>query len=169
MLRVLALVALAALLLAPGPADAHVAGVERAVFEAPELPAVAEATAPTQFFVADQSTDFAWPVVLIALLAAGALVRWRSRKLVAGILVLLVAVLGVEAALHSVHHALGGQPATCPTASIAGHLHGTTVVVLAVEGPVLRVGTVAAPSDPLLASLLSVDQPQPRAPPAALA
>ncbi len=169
MLRILAILALAASILAAGPAYAHVGSAERAVFEAPELPLSSEAAGPTQLLVAGDRTDFPWPIVLIALLAAASLVRGRSRRLVAAVLILLIAVLGAEAAVHSVHHAHGGQPVACPTASIAAHLDGTTVVALALDEPVQRVGTAAIPSDPILASLRSLDPSQPRAPPFALA
>jgi hypothetical protein len=169
MLRVLAMLALAAFVLAAGPADAHVGGAERAVFEAPELPAVSEVSAPTQFLVAGRSTDFPWPIALIVLLAAVTLTRRRSRGLVAAVLVLLIAILGVEAAVHSVHHAPGGQPVACPTASVAAHLDGTTVVALTLDEPVHPVGTAAVLSGPLLDSLRSLDPSQPRAPPFALA
>ncbi len=169
MLRVLAILALAASILAAGPADAHVGSTERAAFEAPELPAAAEATGPAQFFIAGDSTDFPWPVAVMALLATAALVRRRSRGLVAAILVLLIAVLGVEAAVHSVHHAVGDQPEACPTAAVAAHLDGTTVAALALDEPVHSVGNAAIPCDPLLASFRSLDPSQPRAPPFALA
>jgi hypothetical protein len=169
MLRVLAMLALAAFVLAAGPADAHVGSAERAVFETPELLAASEATSPPQFFVAGDSTDFRWPISLIALLTALALIRRRSRRLVAAVLVLLIAVLGVEAAVHSVHHASGGQPVACPTASVAAHLNGTTVAMLALDEPVHPVGTATDPSGSHLASLRSLDPSQPRAPPFALA
>ncbi len=169
MRRVLAILSLAASILASAPADAHVGSVERAAFEAPELTTVAEAPGPTQFLIAGDSTDFPWPAAVMALLAAAALVRRRSRGLVAAILILLVAVLGVEAAVHSVHHTLGGQPEACPIASVAAHLNGTTVVALTLDEPVHPVGTAAVPSDPLLAAFRSLDPSQPRAPPFALA
>jgi hypothetical protein len=169
MLRVLAILALAASILTSAPADAHVGNAERAAFEAPELTTVAEATGPAQFFIAGGSTDFPWPIAVMAFLAAAALVRRRSRRLVAAILVLLIAILGVEAAVHSVHHGVGGQPVTCPTASVAAHLHGTTVVALALDEPVHPVGTAAVPSELLLASFRSLDPSRPRAPPFALA
>jgi hypothetical protein len=169
MLRVLAMLAVAAFVLAAGPADAHVGSAERAAFEAPELPAVSEASAPTQFLVAGRSIDFPWPIALIVLLAAATLTRRRSRGLVAAVLVLLIAILGVEAAVHSVHHAPGGQPVACPTASVAAHLDGTTVVALTLDEPVHPVGTAAVLSGPLLDSLRSLDPSQPRAPPFALA
>src|SRR6185369_3345036 len=102
MLRVLAMLALAAFVLAEGPADAHVGSAERAAFEAPELPAASEASGPTQFLVAGRSTDFPWPIALIVLFAAATLTRRRPRGLVAAVLVLLIAILGVEAAVHSV-------------------------------------------------------------------
>jgi hypothetical protein len=169
MLRVLAMLALAAFVLAAGPADAHVGSAERAVFEAPELPAVSEASGPTQLLVAGRSTDLPWPIALIVLLAAATLTRRRSRGLVAAVLVLLIAILGVEAAVHSVHHAAGGQPVACPTASVAAHLDGTTVVALTLDEPVHPVGTAAVLSGPLRDSLRSLDPSQPRAPPFALA
>jgi hypothetical protein len=169
MLRVLAMLALAAFVLAAGPADAHVGSAERVAFEAPELPAASEAAGPTQFLVAGGSTDFPWPIALIVLFAAATLVRRRSRGLVAAVLVLLIAILGVEAAVHSVHHAPGGQPVACPTASVAAHLDGATVVALTLDEPVHPVGTAAVLSGPLLDSLRSLDPSQPRAPPFALA
>ena len=138
MLRVLAMLALAAFVLASGPADAHVGSAERVAFEAPELPAASEAAVPTQLLIANGSTEFPWPLTLIALLAAAALVRRRSRGLVAAVLVLLIAILGVEAAVHSVHHAPGSQPVACPTASVAAHLDGTTVVALTWTSPSTR-------------------------------
>jgi hypothetical protein len=63
---------------------------------------------------------------------------------------------------------LGSDPVACPTASIAGHLDGTTVVVLALDEPIHRIGAIAAPSDPLLGSVRPLDPSQPRAPPAPL-
>jgi hypothetical protein len=169
MLRVLAMLAVAAFVLAAGPADAHVGSAERTVFEAPELPAASEASGPTQLLAADRSTDFPWPIALIVLLATATLTRRRCRGLVAAVLVLLIAILGVEAAVHSVHHAPGGQLAACPTASIAAHLDGTTVVALTLDEPVHPVGTAAVQSGPLLDSHRSLDPSQPRAPPFALA
>jgi hypothetical protein len=168
MLRNLAFIALAASLLAPGPADAHNGGVERAAFEAPQLPAPSVPTAPHHVLVAGDPADISWPIALTVLLAAAALARRRSRGLVAAVLVLLVATFGIEAAVHSVHHAPGSDPVACPTASIAAHLHGTTVVALAFDEPIHRVDAAAAPSDPLLASLRSLDPSQPRAPPFSL-
>ena len=171
MLRILGLLALAILLLAPGPAAAHIGSAERTAFEAPELlPSASEAAGPTHFLVAGNATDFPWPIALIALLAGAALARRRTRRLVAAVLALLIAILGVEAAVHSVHHAVDGhQPIACPTASIAAHLHGTTVVAPPLDQPIHQVGTVAPSSDPLLAALRSLDPSQPRAPPFALA
>src|SRR6185436_8199959 len=119
--------------------------------------------------VAGRSTDFPWPIALIVLFAAATLTRRRPRGLVAAVLVLLIAILGVEAAVHSVHHAPGGQPVACPTASVAAHLDGTTVVALTLDEPVHPVGTAAVLSGPLLDSLRSLDPSQPRAPPFALA
>ncbi len=165
--RVLMLLALAAAVVVSGAAEAHVGVVEHTAFEAPELPASA-AAAPAQFLAGDP-TGFPWPILLMALLAAAALAHRRSRRLVAVGLIVLVAILGVETAVHSVHHALGPQPVACPTASVAAHLHGTAVVALALEQPIHRVGTAAATSDPLLASLRSLDASHPRAPPTALA
>jgi hypothetical protein len=163
MLRVLALVALTALLLAPGPVNAHIGGVDPAVFEAVAPPTPSETTNLHHVLVGGRATDAPWPIALLVLLAAVALARQRPRRVVATVLVLLVAILGLEAAVHSVHHALGGDdPVACPTASIAAHLHGTTVVALAV---VAQVGAVAAPSDPLLALFRPFDPSQPRAPP----
>jgi len=169
MLRVLAMLALAAFVLAAGPADAHVGSAERAAFEAPELPAVSEVALPSQFLIADGSIEFPWSLALIALLAAAALVRRRSRELVAGVLAVLIAILGVEAAVHSVHHSLGDNPVACPTASVAAHLDGTTVVALTLDEPVHPVGTAAVLSGPRLDALRSLDPSQPRAPPFALA
>lgn len=168
MLRILAIIAVAASLLAPGPADAHNGGVEPAVFEAPQLPAPSVPTGGQHVLVAGDPADVPWPIALMVLLAAAALARRRSRGLVAAVLVLLVATFGIEAAVHSVHHAPGSDPVACPTASIAAHLDGTTVVALAVDEPIQRVGASAAPSNPLLASLRSLDPSQPRAPPFSL-
>jgi hypothetical protein len=168
MLRVLALLALAAVVLVAGPADAHVGGAERAAFEAPELPAPFAASTPTHFLIAGDAAGFPWPLVLMALLAGATLARQRSRRLVAAGLVLLLAILAVEAAVHSVHHALGREPVACPTASVAAHLDGTTVAAPALDQPIHRVGAVAAASDLLLASLRSLDATHPRAPPTPL-
>src|ERR1700704_1386431 len=107
MLRVLAIIAVAASLLASGLADAHVGGVERAVFEAPPPPVPSEAGAQHHVLVAGDAADVPWPIAPTVLLAAAALARRRSRGLVAAVLVLLVAIFGVEATVHSVHHALG--------------------------------------------------------------
>ena len=165
MLRVLAIIALAASLLAAAPADAHVGGVERAVFEAPELPTPAEPIGPLTVLGVDDQANVPWPIALVALLAAAGLVRRRSRRLVVAALVLLVAIFTVEAAVHSVHHALGHDPVACPTASIAAHLDGTTVAALALDEPIHRVGAITAPSEPRIDSLRSIDPSQPRAPP----
>jgi len=165
MLRVLAISAVAAFLLAPGPVGAHVGSIEPAVLEAPAPLTPSETTNLHHVLVAGHATDLPWPIALMALLAAAALTRRRSRRLVAAVLALLIAILGVEAAVHSVHHALGGDPVACPTASIAAHLHGTTVVALAAEEPIKQVGAVATPSDQLIASFRPLDPSQPRAPP----
>jgi hypothetical protein len=167
MQRALALFAATVLLLAAGPVDAHVGGAERAAFEAPELLPIAQHAGAAQLFVAGDASDLSWPLAVIAALAATLLIRRRSRRLFAAILVLLIAVLGVEVAVHSVHH--GGQPVACPTASIAAHLHGTTVVALALDQPLHPIGAAAVQADPLLTSLRSLDASQPRAPPFALA
>jgi len=134
MLRPLALLVLAAAVLIAGPADAHVGSVERSALEAPELPAPAAVYA-SQLLVAGDATGFPWPVVLIALLAVAAVASRRSRRVVAAALTLLLAVMAVEAAVHSVHHVAGANPVACPTASIAAHLDGTTVVALASTSP----------------------------------
>jgi hypothetical protein len=167
MLRVLAIIAVAASLLASGPADAHVRGAEPAVFKAAPTSLPSEATAQHHVLVARDAADVPWPIALTVLLAVAALARRRSRRLVAAVLALLVALFGVEAAVHSVHHAAGSDPVACPTASIAGHLHGTTVVAPALEQPIHLVGVVAVPADPLLSPLRSLDPSQPRAPPSA--
>jgi len=169
MLRILAILAVTACVLAAGPADAHVGPAERVVFEAPDLPAASHATGPNQFLVAGDATEFPWQPALIALAASLALVRRRSRAVIAAALVVLIAVLAVEAAVHSVHHSLGSDPVACPTASVAAHLDGTTVAALALDQPVYLVGAAAVRSAPLLASLRSLDPSQPRAPPFALA
>ena len=168
MLRTLVLLVLAASVLVAGSADAHVGGLERAAFEAPELPAQAVTSSPTHFLIAGDATSFPWPMVLMALLAATALGRRRSRQLVAAGLVVLLAVLGVEAAIHSVHHAPGSEPVACPTASMAAHLDGTEAVSPAVDLPIDHVGAVAATSAPRVAALRSLDASHPRAPPAPL-
>jgi len=167
MLPPLALLVLAATVLIAGPADAHVGSVERSAFEAPELPAPAAAYA-SQLLVAGDATGFPWPVVLIALLAVAAVARPRSRRVVAAVLTLFLAVMAVEAAVHSVHHVAGANPVACPTASIAAHLDGTTVVALALDEPIHRVGALTAPTEPLLGSLRSLDASNPRAPPVPL-
>ena len=167
MLRALALLAATVLLLAAGPVDAHIGGAERAAFEAPELLPTSQPAGPVQLFVAGDAGDFSWPLAVIAALATILLIRRRSRRLLAAILVLLIAVLGVEAAVHSVHH--GGEPVACPTASIAAHLHGTTVVALALDQPLHPIGAATVQAAPLLTSLRSLDPSQPRAPPFALA
>lgn len=146
MLRVVALLAVAACVLVSGPADAHVAGIDGVAFP----------------------TGLPWPIVLLALLGSVALARPRARKLVAALLVFAIAILGMEAAVHSVHHGLGHDPVACPTASTALHLHGTTAVALAVEEPIHPVGSVAVTSAPRLVSLCSLDASHPRAPPVPL-
>jgi len=168
MLRVLALVALAASLCVGGPADAHVGGIERAVFEAPQFPPPSEPAASHHLLVAREGPDIPWLIAVIVLLAAVALAPRRSRGLVGAALVLLVAIFGVEAAVHAVHHTLGGDPVACPTASIATHLDGTTVVALALDEPIQPVGAATTQPGPLLASLRSLDPSQPRAPPSSL-
>jgi hypothetical protein len=168
MLRVLAIVAVAASLLAARPADAHLGGVERVAFEAPQLPAPMAPTGPQHVLVAGDTGGIPWPVALMVLLAAAAFARRRSRGLVAAVLILLVATFGVEAAVHSVHHAPGGDPVACPTASIAAHLDGTTVIALPLDEPIQQVGAATAQPASLLTSLRSLDPSQPRAPPSPL-
>ena len=167
MLRVVAMLVLAASVLIAGPADAHVGPIERSAFEAPELPARAAASA-SQLLAAGDATGVPWPVVLVTLLAAAALAVRRSRRVVAVALTVLLAIMAVEAAVHSVHHGTGAGPVACPTASIAAHLDGTTVAVLALDEPVHRVGALTALTEPLLASLRSLDASNPRAPPSPL-
>jgi hypothetical protein len=173
MLRVVAMLALAASLLAVGPADAHVGGGDLAKLEAlrlppqPEHPSLSDSTGSPATLAPDR-VDAPWPIALAALLAAASLSRRRSRRLVVVALAALVAISGVEAAVHSVHHALGDDPVACPTASFAAHVDGTTVAALALDGPIHRIGTVPAPSDPLLAAPRSLDPSQPRAPPTPL-
>jgi hypothetical protein len=106
---------------------------------------------------------------VIAVAASLALGRRRARAVIAAALVVLIAVLAVEVAVHSVHHSLGSDPVACPTASVAAHLDGTTVAALALDEPVSVVGAAAVRPEPLLASLRSLDPSQPRAPPLALA
>jgi disulfide bond formation protein DsbB len=118
--------------------------------------------------VAGDSTGFPWPIVLIALLAAAALARRRSRRIVAAALTVLLAIMTVEAAVHSVHHVADNAPVACPTASIAAHLDGTTVTALALDEPIHRVDALTARTEPLLVSLRSLDASNPRAPPAPL-
>ncbi len=169
MLRALAIIALAASVWASSPADAHVGGDERAVFEAPQLPPPLEPAAARYVLVAGEAPDNPWPLAVMVLLAAVALARRRSRGLVAAFLVLLITIFGLEAAVHSVHHhALGSDPVACPTASMAAHLDGTTVVELTIEEPLPRVGATATQPDPLLVALRSLDPSQPRAPPSPL-
>src|SRR5262245_38949410 len=163
MLRIVAMLVLAASVLIAGPAGAHVGSVERSAFEAPDLPAP-PAASPSQFLIAGEATGFPWPIVLIALLAASAVAHRRSRRVVAAALTVLLAIMAVEAAVHSVHHA-STNPVACPTAAIAAHLDGTTVAALAVDEPIHRVGALTAPTQPLLASLRSLDASNPRAPP----
>jgi len=167
MVRVLALLALAAVALAAGPVDAHVGVAERAAFEAPQSLAPVAAPTPIHFLIAGDAGGFPWPLVLMALLGAS-FARRRSRRLVAAGLVALLAILAVEAAVHSVHHALGREAVACPTASVAAHLDGSTVAAPALDQPIHRVGAVATASDPLLASLRALDASHPRAPPAPL-
>jgi xanthosine utilization system XapX-like protein len=169
MLRILAILAVTACVLASGPADAHVGPAERVVFEAPDRHAASHDTGSSQLLIAGAATELPWQLALLALAASLALVRRRSRAPIAAALVILIAVLAVEAAVHSVHHSLGGEPEACPTASVAAHLHGTTVAALALDQPIYRVGTAAVQSEPLLVSLRSLDPSQPRAPPFALA
>ena len=81
MLRVLAIIAVAASLLAAAPADAHVGGVERAVFEAPELPTPAEPIGPLTVLGVDDQANVPWPIALVALTwtlasAAARYARW---------------------------------------------------------------------------------------------
>jgi len=164
MLRIAAMLALAACVMIAGPAYAHVGSFERSAFEAPELPAPA-VSYPSQFLLAGEPTGFPWPIVVIALMAATALARRRSRRVVAAVLTVLLAIMAVEAAVHSVHHVDGNHPVACPTASIAAHLDGTTVIALALDEPIHRVGALTAPTEPRLASLRSLDASNPRAPP----
>ena len=158
------MLALAACVMIVGPAYGHVGSVERSAFEAPELPAPA-ASDPSQFILAGEATDFPWPIVLIALLATTTLARRRSRRVVAAALTVLLAIMAVEAAVHSVHHIDGNHPVACPTASIAAHLDGTTVVALALDEPIHRVGALTARNEPRVGSLRSLEASNPRAPP----
>ena len=167
MLRGLAILAATVFVLAAGPVDAHVGGAERAALEAPELLPTSAPAGPAQLFAAGDGIDFPWPLAVIAALAAASLIRPRSRRLVAVVLVLLIAILSVEAVVHSVPHA--GQPVACPTASIAAHLHGTTVMAPALDQPLHLIGAATVEVDRRLISFRSLDPSQPRAPPFALA
>ena len=168
MLRVVAILALTALLFAAGTAAAHVGGVERVAFEAPQLPIAAEPTRLEHVAAADP-TETPWAIPMTALLVGTALVRRRSRRTVALALACLLAIFAIEAAVHSAHHHVGGaDPVACPTASVAAHLDGTSVATLALDEPAQRIGAVAAAADPLLAALRSLDPSSPRAPPSPL-
>ena len=170
MLRVVAILALTALLSAAGTAAAHVGGVERVAFEAPPLPIVEEPTRLDHMVAAPEPTDVPWAIPMAALLVGTALVRRRSRRTVAFALACLLAIFAVEAAVHSAHHHVAGaDPVACPTASVAAHLDGTSVATLALDEPVQRIGAVAAPADPLCAALRWLDPSSPRAPPSPLA
>ena len=169
MLQVVAILALTALLSAAGTAAAHVAEVERVAFEAPQLPVAAEPTRLEHVVVAADPTEIPWAILMAALLAGTALVRRRSRRTVGLALACLLASFAIEAAVHSAHpHVAGADPVACPTASVAAHLHGTSVATLALDEPVQRIGAVAAPADPLSAALRSLDPSSPRAPPSPL-
>jgi len=169
MLRVVAMLALTALLSAAGTAAAHVGGVERVAFEAPQLPIADEPTQVEHVVAAADPTEIPWALPIAALLVGAALVRRRSRRTVALGLACLLAIFAVEAAVHSAHHHVAGaDPVACPTASVAAHLDGTSVATLALDEPVQRIGAVAAPADPVFAALRSLDPSSPRAPPSPL-
>ncbi len=169
MLRVVAILALTALLLAAGTAAAHVGGVERVAFEAPQLPIAAEPSRLEHVVAAADPTETPWAIPMAALLVGTALVRRRSRRTVALALACLLAIFAIEAAVHSAHHHVGdADPVACPTASVAAHLDGTSVATPALDDLVQRIGAVAAPADPLFAALRSLDPSSPRAPPSPL-
>ncbi|HKQ67440.1 MAG TPA: hypothetical protein VJZ73_20645 [Methylomirabilota bacterium] len=165
MLRFLAILAVIAAFSAAGPAEAHVGLVDRAVFEAPQPPAPAQPTGH-DVLVADDRTNPPVGIVIAGLLLAVSLARRRPRRPVVAALALLVAVLGLESAVHSVHH--GDEPVACATASAAAHLDGTTVALVALDAPILWIGAIVASFDPLCVALRSLDPSHPRAPPAPL-
>src|SRR5438132_14189733 len=113
-------------------------------------------------------SDPLWAVLLLAALAP-ALGRRRSRRFVAGLLVVLVGVLAFETALHSVHHGLGDQRMACSTAAVAPHIHGTTAGLLAIDAPILKVCPTPATPEPLVCPLRPVESQHDRSPPSALA
>jgi len=118
--------------------------------------------------VATPQSDPLWSVLVLAGLAS-ALVRRRSRWIVAGLLVVLVGVLAFETALHSVHHGLGDQRMACSTAAVAPHIHGTTAGLLAIDAPILQVCPTPATPEPLVCPLRPVESQHDRSPPSALA
>jgi hypothetical protein len=118
--------------------------------------------------VATPQSDPLWAVLLLAALAP-ALGRRRSRRLAAGLLVVLVGVLAFETALHSVHHGLGDQGMVCSTAAVASHIHGTTAGLVSIDAPVLQVCPTSATPEPLVRPLRPVESQHDRAPPSALA
>jgi hypothetical protein len=169
MLRVVAILALAASLSVTGTAAAHVGGVEREMFEAPQAPIAAEPRGLEHVLSAGDPADIPWTIPMAALLLGAALMRRRWRRPVVVALALLVAVFAVEAAVHSVHHhGAGADPVACPTAWVGAHLDGTNAATLALDEPIHRIGAVAAPADPLVAALRSRDPSSPRAPPSPL-
>src|SRR2546428_5001904 len=131
-----------------GAADAHPdlaveALVSAAVGEWAQLPA----SNLHPDVVATPQSDPLWPVLVLAALAP-ALGRRRSRRLVAGLLVVLVAVLAFETALHSVHHGLGDQRMACSTAAAAPHIPPRTASPAAAQPPCPPARPAAAPHRP---------------------
>jgi len=153
----------------PGAADAHPdlaveSLVSAAVGEWAQLPA----SELRPDVVATPQSDPLWSVLLLAALAP-ALGRRRSRRFVAGVLVVLVGVLAFETALHSVHHGLGDQGMVCSTAAVASHIHGTTAGLVSIDAPVLQVFPTPATPEPLVRPLRPDESQHDRAPPSALA
>jgi hypothetical protein len=167
MLRLLAMTVLAVAALGLRPADAHVGTADPVVFEAPVAATAPVPLVGAQAPVANDSTDLPSAIAAMAVVAAIVLVRWRSRRLAAAVLVLLISTFGIETATHSVHHALSDHPVACAAASIAAHSDGTAVVAVTLDEPIHRIGVTPDPSAPSRPSDRSLAPPNTRAPPAA--
>jgi len=112
--------------------------------------------------------DLSWRFALAIALATMALARGRSRKVLVAALVVVLVVFAVESAQHSVHHVFDDQLAACPTALIAGQLHGSLVETLILEAPIPLVAPRLDLSDSAFSPLSSLDPHHGRAPPSAL-
>src|SRR5262245_61576415 len=107
-----------------------------------------------------------WSLLLltsIAILAA----RTRPRRLVAGVLVVVLVVFSVETAVHSVHHLGAREEASrCEVASIAGHLSAVPAEAVVCDLTLSAVGSAPPAEPPVPAQRLPYSPNRGRAPPA---